>query len=79
MQDGHIEDWRTDAVGWDVSHDEGTSGSHHARVARYVQDNHVTTVLAFHMGEPMSNMLSKLGVRVGQGVAGDARTAVLAH
>ena len=79
VNDGRIEDWRTDAVGWDTSHDEGTPGSHHARVARYVQDNHITTVLAFHMGEPMSNMLSKLGVRVDQGAAGDARTAVLAH
>lgn len=33
VDDGAIESWRTEAVSWDVSHDEGTPGSHHARVA----------------------------------------------
>jgi predicted Fe-Mo cluster-binding NifX family protein len=73
---GTLESWRTESVGWDVSHDEGTPGSHHARVARFIQDNDITTVLAFHMGEPMQNMLTKLGVDVQQGAAGNARIAV---
>ena len=77
VDDGAIESWRTEAVNWDVSHDEGTPGSHHARVARFVQDNAITTVVAVHMGEPMQNMLTKLGVDVQQGVAGDARMAVI--
>jgi predicted Fe-Mo cluster-binding NifX family protein len=76
VDDGTIESWRTEAVSWNVSHDEGTPGSHHARVARFVQDNGITTVLAFHMGEPMRNMLTKLGVDVQQGVSGNARRAV---
>lgn len=76
VDNGTIESWRTEAVNWDVSHDQGTPGSHHARVARFVQDNAVTTVLAFHMGAPMQNMLTKLGVDVQQGVSGDARLAV---
>lgn len=76
VDNGAIESWRTETVNWDVSHDEGTPGSHHARVARFIQDNAITTVLAFHMGEPMHVMLTKLGVDVQQGVAGNARVAV---
>lgn len=76
VEDGRIASWRTEAVNWNVSHDEGTSGSHHARVARFIQVNAVTTVLAGHIGEPMQNMLAKLGVQVRLGVDGDARAAV---
>lgn len=78
LDNGTIESWRTEAVGWNVSHDEGTPGSHHARVARFVQDHGITTVLATHMGEPMYNLLTKLGVDVQQDIAGDARAAVAA-
>ncbi len=75
VEDGQISNWRTESVNWDVSHDMGTPGSHHARVAQFIQDNAVTTVAAGHMGEPMLNMLTKLGVRVHLGVDGDARSA----
>ena len=75
VEDGTITSWRTEAVRWDVSHDEGTPGSHHARVARFIQDHAVTTVAAGHMGEPMQIMLTKLGVQVRLGVDGDARAA----
>jgi len=75
VEDGTITSWRTEAVHWDVSHDEGTPGSHHARVARFIQDNNVTAVAAGHMGEPMQTMLTKLGVAVRLGVDGDARAA----
>jgi predicted Fe-Mo cluster-binding NifX family protein len=74
VDDGQISGWRTESVNWDVSHDAGTPGSHHARVARFIQDNAVTTVAASHMGEPMQNMLTKLGVHVRLGVDGDARS-----
>lgn len=78
VDDGSITDWRTEAVNWDVSHDEGTPGSHHARVARFIQDNAIATVVADHMGEPMRNMLGKLGVAVRLGASGDAKSAVTA-
>lgn len=77
VEDGDIVSWRTEVVGWDVSHEEETPGGHHARVARFVRDHDITTVLAGHMGEPMQNMLVKLGVRVRLGVDGDARAAVM--
>ena len=73
VDDGVLTDWRREPVEWNVSHDEGTPGSHHARVARFIQDNGVTTVVADHMGDPMLNMLTKLGVDVRLGAAGDAR------
>ena len=59
-----------------MSHDEGAPGSHHARVARFIQDNAITAVVADHMGEPMQNMLTKLGVEVQLGASGSARVAV---
>ena len=45
-------------------------------IARFIKDNAVTDVLARHMGDDMQNMLTKLGARVHQGAAGDARAAV---
>ena len=76
IESGAILSWRVEEVGWDVLHDSG-EGNHHARVVRFIRDNAVTLVVAQHMGEPMQNMLTKLGVRVALGAAGDARTAVL--
>jgi len=76
---GTITSWRTETVQGDVSKDQGSEGSHHARVARFVRDNAVTAVLARHMGDDMQNMLTRLGVRVRQGVDGDARAAVAAR
>lgn len=76
VEDGTITSWRTQPVEWDVSKSQGTEGAHHARVARFVRENAVTAVIARHMGDDMQNMLTKLGVRVHQGAAGDARAAV---
>lgn len=78
VQDGTITSWRTQTVDWNISHDQGTEGSHHARVARFVRDNAVNAVIARHMGDDMHNMLTKLGVRVQQGASGDALAAVAA-
>ena len=76
VQDGTVTSWHTQTVDWDVSKAQGTEGAHHARVARFIKDNAVTDVLARHMGDDMQNMLTKLGARVHQGAAGDARAAV---
>jgi predicted Fe-Mo cluster-binding NifX family protein len=76
VTDGQVTDWRVVEVGWDVSHETGTEGSHHARVVRFLRENDVTAVRAQHMGEPMQNTLRKLGVDVRLGAAGDARAAV---
>jgi predicted Fe-Mo cluster-binding NifX family protein len=71
----HLETWE---VGWDTLHDEGSEGSHHARVARFLQAQGVQVVVAHHMGDPMVVMLAQMGVATRLGAAGDARLAVLA-
>jgi len=76
--DGQITDWQEFDVGWDSLHDEGTEGAHHARIARFLIDHHVEVVVAEHMGEGMTRMLSTMGIRAALGAHGDARAAVLA-
>ena len=78
VSDGAITEWRETEVRWDIAHDEGTEGSHHARIVRFLRDNAVEVVVAGHMGQPMQNTLAKLGVRVVIGATGDARAAALA-
>lgn len=72
-----ITSWRTERVDWDVSKDQVSEGRHHARVAAFIRGNAVTTVVARHMGDDMERMLTKLGVTVRLGIAGDARSAVI--
>jgi predicted Fe-Mo cluster-binding NifX family protein len=76
---GHqIAQWHEYEVGWDTLHDAGSEGTHHARVARFLQDQNVEAVVANHMGPPMAHMLDQMGLRVYFGAHGDARKAVLA-
>ena len=72
-----IGDWQEHDVGWSVLHGEGTEGSHHARVARFLRDHQVEAVVADHMGAPMAHMLQQMGLKVRLGAGGDAREAVL--
>ncbi len=78
VRDGAIARWDETEVGWDTLHDEGTEGGHHARVARFLRESGVQLVVAEHMGDPMVNMLDKMGISVRLGAGGDARAAVLA-
>lgn len=78
VTDGAVTDWQEIEVGWDVAHDSGPEGTHHARIARFLIDQHVDVVVAGHMGEPMVRMLGKLKIRTVLGAEGDARAAVLA-
>lgn len=76
--DGAIARWEEFDVGWDVAHDAGTHGAHHARVVRFLKEHDVTVVLAAHVGDGMVRMLDTMGIRLDLGVTGDARQAVLA-
>lgn len=78
VEDGAITDWTEYSVGWDVLHDEGEHGTHHARIVRFMHEHEVTDAVAAHMGPPMQNTLGKLGVRLHLDLDGDARKAVLA-
>ena len=76
--DGDVVDWRVHDVAWDVLHDEGTEGAHHARVARFLRDQAVETVAAHHVGPGMQRMLDSMQIHLVPGLAGDARTAARA-
>src|SRR5579859_2829845 len=69
--------WQEYDVGWDALHDAGTEGSHHARVARFLQEHRVKGVVANHMGPPMAQMLERMGVKVWLGAMGDAGEAAV--
>ncbi len=73
---GQIEAWEEFEVGWYGLHDEGTEGSHHARIARFLKDHNVECVVAGHMGPPMERMLGQMGIQVRLEAAGDARSVV---
>jgi predicted Fe-Mo cluster-binding NifX family protein len=75
--DGKILDWKEFDVGWDALHDEGTEGSHHSRVARFLIDHNVEVVVAEHMGPGMAQMVGKLKIRTASGARGDARASIL--
>jgi predicted Fe-Mo cluster-binding NifX family protein len=78
VADGQIRDWQEFAVGWGTLHDQGTEGSHHARIARFLRDNQVQAVAAHHVGPGMERMLGSMAIRLVTGVDGDARAAALA-
>jgi predicted Fe-Mo cluster-binding NifX family protein len=73
---GEICSWQEFTVGWGTSHDQGTEGSHHARVARFLRDHHVQAVVVRHVGPGMQRMLSSMAIRLVTGAGGDSRSAV---
>ncbi len=77
VEDGALSGWREIDVAWDDLHDQSTEGGHHARVARFLREQAVDTVLAQHMGPDMLHMLGRMGLTVRLGVSGDARVAAM--
>jgi len=57
---GEVESWQEIEVSWDRLHDEGTPAQHHARVARFLRQNHVEGVVAHHVGDGMVRMLDTM-------------------
>ncbi|GAA2183296.1 hypothetical protein GCM10009785_26270 [Brooklawnia cerclae] len=78
VEDGVVAEWQVHEVGWDVLHDEGSEGQHHARVVRFMRDNKVERVLLMGAGPGMLRTLDKLGLSLVQVPRMDAREAVLA-
>ena len=72
-----LESWEEFDVGWGTAHDAGPEGAHHARIARFLQDHLVQTVVADHVGDGMRQMLAKMGIALRLGATGPAREAVL--
>lgn len=76
--DGEVVSWQEVEVCWSRLHDEGTPGSHHARVVSFLREHNVEAVVAHHIGDGMVRMLDTMGLPMHLGVAGDARAAVQA-
>lgn len=73
VQDGEVVTWTEHEVGWGDAHDLGTEGSHHARVARFLQEQGVEVVAAHHVGDGMRRMLASMSIRAALGASGPAR------
>jgi predicted Fe-Mo cluster-binding NifX family protein len=76
--DGEILSWQVVEVSWSRLHDEGTPGSHHARVVAFLREQGVQAVVANHIGPGMVRMFDTMGLPVHLGAAGNARAAVRA-
>lgn len=77
VANSRINQWQLHEVGWDVLHDEGGHGQHHARIIRFLKDNNVERVLFAHMGQPMMHTINKMGLELVQVGPMDAREAVV--
>lgn len=76
---GAIESWEEFPVGWDVLHDEGGEGQHHARIAKFLMEHQVQRVISGHMGPGMVHMLDKMSIGTVLGVHGNAREVASIH
>lgn len=77
VSEGVLARWEENDVNWDALHETDSERAHHARVARYLKQQGVTVVVAFHMGRGMREVLERMGVTIRLGASGDARQAVL--
>jgi len=64
---GEIVSWQEVEVSWSRLHDEGTPGSHHARVVSFLRRHQVEAVVANHIGDGMVRMLDTMGLPVASG------------
>jgi predicted Fe-Mo cluster-binding NifX family protein len=76
--EGEIVSWQEVEVSWSRLHDQGTPGTHHARVAEFLRKHHVEAVVANHIGDGMVRLLDSMGLPVHLGACGQARAAVQA-
>jgi len=76
--DGAVVSWAEHQVDWDVLHDEGTHGAHHARVMTFLKENGVEAVVSAEMGPGMARMLDTAKIPVLLASPGDAKASVLA-
>jgi predicted Fe-Mo cluster-binding NifX family protein len=77
VQDRALVRWEEFEVGWDRLHDAASEGGHHENVARFLRDHRIDAVVANHMGDPMVQMLDRMGIDVRLGASGDAGQAIL--
>lgn len=77
IEDGVIERWDEHEVGWDVLHDEGAHGTHHARIVKFLRENSVDAVIIARCGASMLNTMQKMGLIIALDAEGPARDIAL--
>jgi predicted Fe-Mo cluster-binding NifX family protein len=77
VEDGAVTAWQVHEVAWDVSHDEGTHGSHHARIVRFLKEHGIEAVVVDHMGPGMVQVMQTMRIPVLPASPGDAKASVL--
>ncbi len=77
IEGGRVTSWEVHDTGWHRLHNEGTHGSHHARVVRFLIDNKVEAVVIDHAGTSMLNTMTKMGLKIVLNAHGEARGAAL--
>jgi len=78
VEDGAVSAWQVHEVAWDISHDEGTHGSHHARIVRFLKEQDIAAVVVDHMGPGMVQVMQTMRIPVLPASPGDARASVVA-
>lgn len=78
VEDGAVSAWQVHEVAWDVSHDEGTHGSHHARIVRFLKEHGIQAVVVDHMGPGMVQVMQTMQIPVLPASPGDAQASILA-
>ena len=79
IEQGQIVSWQEEEVGWDIAHDQAPSHeAHHARIAKFMKEQHVEVVVTGHIGPPMVHTLGLMGIEMFMGVDGPARQAAVA-
>lgn len=64
VQDGAVIDWRETEVKWDETHDRDGEGDHHASIARFLQSEQASELVAAGAGPGMQRMLERMGLRL---------------
>ena len=78
LKDGAVTTWQIHEVAWDVSHDEGTHGSHHARIVRFLKEQGIDAVVVDHMGPGMVQVMQTMRIPMLPASPGDAQASVVA-
>lgn len=78
VADGAVSNWQVHEVQWDVLHDAGTHGSHHARVVTFLKEQGIEAVVVDHVGEGMRRMLATMDIPMLPMTPGDAQASAVA-
>lgn len=64
VEGGAVVDWQETEVRWDETHEQEVEGFHHASIARFLQAQKATELIAAGAGPEMRRMLERMGLRL---------------